>query len=226
MLRVILLGKSKAGKSEVGNNLLGDDVFSKQMTKKPMTWATRGEMEVFETKSLGEIDFEVMTTLSNELKGISGGVNTFALIMNVNECKLDTSLVNSLHIWESFLSKNFWNHVCVVFTHCDEDSENEWGMKVQRCKEISKTIGRKFDVAAPRAFFVSTKHNVGEWSNFINFIKSKSQFHCPNLYSSPAKKRRTHNQCHKKKQPLTRWNPTTFPFPTKFQLKIHQRFRG
>ena len=37
------------------------------------------------------------------------------------------------------------------------------------------TLGRKFGVPAPPAFFVSNCNHDGEWSNFNRFIKAKSK---------------------------------------------------
>lgn len=103
--------------------------------QKTITWATRGEMEVFDTPALGEGDHTNLASLSNELRGMYGGVNVFALVMNINEARvcpsfveslslsskqLDNILQSSLKMCESTFSKSFWAHVCLIFTHCDE----------------------------------------------------------------------------------------------------------
>eukprot|EP00026_Physarum_polycephalum_P016872 Phypoly_transcript_17899.p1 GENE.Phypoly_transcript_17899~~Phypoly_transcript_17899.p1 ORF type:complete len:200 (+),score=18.43 Phypoly_transcript_17899:84-683(+) len=194
MQRVVVFGKAGAGKSSTANSLLGEVVFKDPANKK-LVWATRGELEVFDTPPLGEGDHTNLATLANELRGMYGGVNVFALVMNINEARLDNAMSNCLRMWEATLAKSFWAHVCVIFTHCDEDTENQWAMKVQDCKDICKNLGRKFNVTAPHAFFVSNCTDDGEWVNLNQFIKSKSQYHCPFSFkaSSPARRRRNRN---------------------------------
>lgn len=45
-------------------------------------------MEVFDTPALGEGDHTNLASLSNELRGMYGGVNVFALVMNINEARV------------------------------------------------------------------------------------------------------------------------------------------
>jgi len=57
-------------------------------------------------------------------KSLSYGVSAFVLVFNINDTRLDAYTQNMLHLFERLLSRNFWYHVIIVFTHVDEDQRD------------------------------------------------------------------------------------------------------
>ncbi|KAI8647087.1 P-loop containing nucleoside triphosphate hydrolase protein [Parasitella parasitica] len=58
-------------------------------------------------------------------KSLENGVSAFFLVFNINDIRLDAYTQNMLSLFHQLLGEKFWNFVVIVFTHVDEDLQED-----------------------------------------------------------------------------------------------------
>ena len=179
------LGKQGCGKSSLLNNILGKNIYQTgvKLQKDNFAQLTLNHHQVgnwFNKKEETEIDTLDTPGFMDNTEGLDGnslvnlfctfmkdstvkGVNTFLLVFNFEnfEPNVESLSIETLQMLNDMFFPYFWDHVVIVFTHCDENSN--WEKKKEKIEidliDNLKTFLKGFKV--PKIIYLSNLNSNG-----------------------------------------------------------------
>lgn len=201
--KILLLGETGVGKSSCGNYIIGNKKFLSQGGGKSVTKKIDGEIcerelykDIYIIDSPGTQDSKgndekYLDELKNSFKDKNAGVKAICLLINFSQPRFSMYLQKQIHIYcQLFPIKDFWEHVCIIFTKAyyfipennfnktKNELESENGLIneiIKYIKECTKNIneenqnlGNFIEIQVPNklpAYYIDSDLNVEEEKN-------------------------------------------------------------
>ncbi|KAI8339233.1 P-loop containing nucleoside triphosphate hydrolase protein [Chlamydoabsidia padenii] len=177
---VSAVGAVGTGKSSLLNAICGSQVFATGSST-ATTHIVQGEVRpwafvsgkryvyMIDTPGLCDSitqDRHTVAEMVNYFKSLSNGVSAFLLVFNINDIRLDAYTQTMLRLFETLLGRHFWNFVVIVFTHVDEENQDDLEEQIDAVMDPQEgfiaEIRRIHDLPArtfvPSVIFTSTQN--------------------------------------------------------------------